>query len=187
MFINPITISIISLFVSAFSAFITWLNRQDGIRPHLYSYIKDERNDEGKINREIIIIKNFGKVPGLIININLKADTKIYSFNKQYEFEQPFQPAKNNHINIDTVLKNRCENKTILPDHSIIIELNDIAAADKRDLEKLETRNEIMKYKKETLQNVEGEVSIKIKYKKAKKTCFFHRNYYSKCILKAKS
>ncbi|MBE7354949.1 hypothetical protein INS17_00195 [Staphylococcus haemolyticus] len=179
-----VLISVCSVILSLFSFLVAYLNRLDNFRPHLYSYIKDQRNDEGDIDKEFIVIKNYGKVPGLINNINLIADTKIYSSNKQYVFEQPVMPAKNNHIDIDKVLKNRCKNKTILPDHSIVIEIRNVAVDDKNDLEKLETLNEVMEYGKGSLQNVEGEISIKIEYKKAKKPCLNNKSYFTECVIK---
>lgn len=168
---NPITfqtiLPYISLTISIITIFISYLNRKDSLRPHIYVYLLDKRTGEGKISDEFIIIENMGSYPARIEDVKIICKRNIYTNNGQYDFIDINESAKLNYIPLEKALENKIKHRTILPgnDKKVSIQLRDLSASDIKLNSKISYK-EVNDYRLETLQSLSCPLQIELTYSK---------------------
>ncbi|KKK34725.1 hypothetical protein WN59_06765 [Salinicoccus sediminis] len=163
-------LSSISLLIAMATVLIAFLNRNDSIRPHIYVYLDDMRDDEGNISDGYIVIENLGKYPARMNNIEAKGKTRIFVNNKQYGFEQIGDTPGNYYIDLEKVLKNKLKGISILPgkEERVFISLNEPAISN-IGIEKLDSYLEVLPYTVKSLKDKGEKYIIIVEYTKVKR------------------
>lgn len=168
---NPITfqtiLPYISLTISIITIAISYLNRKDSLRPHIFVYLLDKRTDEGKISNEFILVENMGSYPARIEDVKIICKRNIYTNNGQYDFIDINESAKLNYVPLEKALVNKLKHRTILPgnDKKVSIELRDLSASNINLNSKISYK-EANDYRLENLQSLSCALQIEMTYSK---------------------
>lgn len=168
---NPITfqaiLPYISLTISIITIVISYLNRKDSLRPHIFVYLLDKRTDEGKISDEFIIVENMGSYPARIEDVKIICKRNIYTNNGQYDFIDINEFAILNYIPLEKALVNKLKHRTILPgnDKKVSIKLRDLSASNIKLNSKISYK-EANDYRLENLQSLPCALQIEMTYSK---------------------
>lgn len=158
-------ISICTALLSLLSLSIAYFNRLDNVRPKIFVMYRDQRDDQGRVRKEWLEIKNLGKSPAIITKVKVICELDILTFNEEIEFIDIKERAKSHYMSLENVLNNRCKNKILQPEYEIIINLNMVAMCEYGKIDKFKFLDELEKYRLENaLANCDYDISIKVKY-----------------------
>ncbi|NHM92083.1 MULTISPECIES: hypothetical protein [Staphylococcus] len=160
---TAIIISIFTAILSLLSLSIVYFNRLDNVRPKILVMYRDQRDDQGRVKREWIEVKNLGKAPAIITKVKVHCVLDILTFNEEIEFINTIERAKSHYLSLENVLNNRCKNKILQPEHSIIIDLRMVALCEYGTVNKLKYLDQFDKYRV-NLNSSKHDISIKVEY-----------------------